>query len=387
MNVLITDGETRSALAITRSLGAAGHNVYVSASKPHSLAGLSRYCAGEFAQPDGSCAPGDLAESIQATARQCNADRVMGTIDRTLTALHLASGADLGAALAPPGSEHYLNASDKAWLFERCRQWSIAVPDGEHVAGGALPDRRRLERLGSEWVLRTSVSWRWNGERWIHGRVRVASGWDALVNEIRSNEAFEYDYLVQQRIRGDGCGLFLCAHEGTIQTLFSHLRVREKPPWGGVSTLCSSVRPPEDLVAIAARFVEELGWSGLAMLEFKRDAADGTPYLLEVNARPWGSMALSRAAGVDFARAWLTPGQADGAAGTYREGVRLRWWWGDVDHYYLLEKENGGRKIPAMLLGFTRACVSGPRAEAWDTFRSDDPLPFAGETLAWLAGK
>ena len=32
-----------------------------------------------------------------------------------------------------------------------------------------------------------------------------------------------------------------------------------------------------------------------------------------------------------------------------------------------------------------RACVAGPRVEAWDTLRRDDPLPFAAETVSWLA--
>lgn len=94
-------------------------------------------------------------------------------------------------------------------------------------------------------------------------------------------------------------------------------------------------------------------------------------------------MALSRAAGVDFPRVWLTPQRSDHVPGRYREGVRLRWWWGDVDHYYLLEKERGLTGAAALARALPRACLAGPWAEAWDTFRHDDPLPFAAETLAW----
>ena len=41
--VLVTDGEQRAALAIVRSLGRAGHDVYVCSSRHRSLAGASRY--------------------------------------------------------------------------------------------------------------------------------------------------------------------------------------------------------------------------------------------------------------------------------------------------------------------------------------------------------
>lgn len=385
MKLLVTDGETRAALAITRSLGDAGHTVYVSAPKRHSIAGLSRFCAGEFLQPGGAASPDEIADSIAMTARQCDADRVVGVIDRTLTSLHLANPGWGDTVLPHPCAEDYLCASDKTWLFARCREWSIDVPDGERVAGGELPDRESLERIGREWVLRPALSWRWAAGNWVQGRVRAVVGWDALIDAVKQDTAFAHPYLVQKRIRGEGCGLFLCARAGRIEALFSHQRLREKPPWGGVSTLCRSVRPPEDLVRVAQRFVAEQRWSGLAMLEFKRDANDGRPYLLEINARPWGSMALSRAAGVDFTRVWLTPDRFDHAPGRYREGVRLRWWWGDVDHFYLLEKERGATGTVAMLRALSRACMAGPWAETWDTFRRDDPLPFAAETLAWWA--
>jgi predicted ATP-grasp superfamily ATP-dependent carboligase len=381
--LLVTDGETRAALAITRSLGGAGHNVYVTASRKHSIAGLSRFCAGEYRQPPGSVSPDEIATRITATARLCDVDRIVGVTDRTLTALHLAdTGPDNGRLPHPCGAD-YLSASDKTWLFARCREWDIDVPDGQSVAGGALPDRESLERIGTEWVLRPGLSWRWDTDHWVQGSVCVVSGWDALVDAVKQDPAFAFPYLVQERIRGDGCGLFICARDGRIDALFAHQRLREKPPWGGVSTLCRSVRPPRDLVHVAERFVHEQRWSGLAMLEFKRDRNSGKPHVLEINARPWGSLALSHAAGVDFPCTWLTPDRVQPKPGRYRDGVRLRWWWGDVDHYYLLEKERGPGGALAILRALSRAVVAGPRAEAWDTFRRDDPLPFAAETLAW----
>ena len=122
------------------------------------------------------------------------------------------------------------------------------------------------------------------------------------------------------------------------------------------------------------------------MLEFKRAAHDGAAYLLEVNARPWGSLALAAAAGVDFPKDLLDIVRAKSLASDpgYRPGVRLRWWWGDVDHFYLRERAAGRRGWVAMLRGLARAAVAGPWPEAWDTARIDDPLPFAVETAGWV---
>jgi predicted ATP-grasp superfamily ATP-dependent carboligase len=49
--------------------------------------------------------------------------------------------------------------------------------------------------------------------------------------------------------------------------------------------------------------VRETGYTGLAMFEFKEDAA-GKPRLLEVNPRVWGTFPLTRAAGSVIPQLW-----------------------------------------------------------------------------------
>lgn len=50
--ILVTDGESRPALAITRSLGSKGHQMIVGAMGQSSLAQASRYCSESFTYPD-----------------------------------------------------------------------------------------------------------------------------------------------------------------------------------------------------------------------------------------------------------------------------------------------------------------------------------------------
>jgi predicted ATP-grasp superfamily ATP-dependent carboligase len=77
------------------------------------------------------------------------------------------------------------------------------------------------------------------------------------------------------------------------------------------------------------------------MVEF-RVANDGTPYLMEVNTRFWGSLQLAIDAGVDFPELLyrITNGETPPAQQPYKKGVRLRWLLGDLDSLYLVLKSS-----------------------------------------------
>jgi predicted ATP-grasp superfamily ATP-dependent carboligase len=123
---------------------------------------------------------------------------------------------------------------------------------------------------------------------------------------------------------------------GKPLAFFAHRRLREKPPEGGVSVLSESISVDSVLRSHARCLLDKANWHGVAMVEFKV-AADGTPYLMEINTRFWGSLQLAVDAGVDFP--WLLyqvacskqPGPVD----NYKIGVRLRWLLGDLDNLYL----------------------------------------------------
>ena len=53
------------------------------------------------------------------------------------------------------------------------------------------------------------------------------------------------------------------------------------------------------MIEASEKILGHVAWEGVAMVEFLV-ADDGTPYLMEVNTRFWGSLQLSIDAGVDF---------------------------------------------------------------------------------------
>src|SRR5262249_20713316 len=63
---------------------------------------------------------------------------------------------------------------------------------------------------------------------------------------------------------------------------------------------CVSRDVPEDLKGPIQRMILENGWRGLFMVEFLQDRL-GQYWFVEFNGRPWGSMALSRRQGLEYA--------------------------------------------------------------------------------------
>jgi predicted ATP-grasp superfamily ATP-dependent carboligase len=163
---------------------------------------------------------------------------------------------------------------------------------------------------------------------------------------------------------------------GTPIAFFSHRRLREKPPWGGVSVLSESTPLDPILLTHARALLDAVTWHGIAMVEFKV-ADDGTPYLMEINTRFWGSLQLATDAGVDFP--WLLYNLACGTpiapVSGYKTGCRLRWILGDLDSLYLTLQDN---RIPlqAKMVAVGRFLLPSPFRTRHETNRWADLGPF-----------
>jgi predicted ATP-grasp superfamily ATP-dependent carboligase len=105
--------------------------------------------------------------------------------------------------------------------------------------------------------------------------------------------------LVQPFIRGVGEGVFGLATDDRIEAWSAHRRLRMMNPHGSGSSACVSVPVVEDLKRPIEKFIRTTGWLGMFMIEFLRDRS-GTAWFVELNGRPWGSMALSRRQGLEY---------------------------------------------------------------------------------------
>jgi len=105
--------------------------------------------------------------------------------------------------------------------------------------------------------------------------------------------------LIQRLVAGTGEGVFGVAASDGIRAWSAHRRLRMMNPQGSGSSACASVPVSEDIQSKARRLIENTGWSGLFMIELLRDRA-GKIWFIELNGRPWGSMALARQQGLEY---------------------------------------------------------------------------------------
>jgi predicted ATP-grasp superfamily ATP-dependent carboligase len=388
--ILVTDGTQRSALAVVRSLGHAGHTVFVCAPRVPSLAGSSKHAFAEHAVANALDAPEQFVSDVSHLIERWRIDTLIPITESSLLAL-LPERETLDALIPWPDADVFRAISDKKALLERASALGIAVP--RQVTVSTRADLTSLDPalLAYPLVLKPSRSvGEHDGQRVALGVRHVANA-DALRAELATLPDAAFPLLLQQRIVGPGIGIFLLLWDGKPLATFAHRRLREKPPSGGVSVYSESVAADTELVEQSRALLEQMQWRGVAMVEFKRDASTGIPYLMEVNGRFWGSLQLAIDAGVDFPALLVSAatGEPEPAQQGYRVGTRSRWWWGDVDHLLARwRRDAASLALPAGAPSRLRATLDfltfwSPHTHN-DVFRLRDPRPFFRETMEWL---
>jgi predicted ATP-grasp superfamily ATP-dependent carboligase len=393
MRILVTDGNTRSALAAVRSLGRAGHTVFVAAAAQPSLAGVSRYTAGLDEYPDPNHEAAAFMPALADIVRRRDIDVLLPMTEiTTLLVTGEQQALPASCRLPFPAVEVVDRASDKSQVLALAQELGIPTPNS--VVLRAPVDAAAFDgSLGWPVVVKPARSRVRRGTGWFSTSVAYAADAAALRNHLDSLAPEAYPVLLQERIEGPGAGVFACFDRGRAVALFAHRRVREKPPSGGVSVLCESAPLDPTLAAQATKLLERLGWHGAAMVEFKRDNRDGTARLLEINGRFWGSLQLSIDAGIDFPvlAVELAAGRTPATPPPYRLGVRSRWLAGDFDALLMrLLRSRRSLNLPPAHPGRLRAVWDflhfGGRDLRFEIERRDDLRPARFEWRRKLAG-
>ena len=385
MRVLVTDGDNRASLAITRSLGRAGHEVLVGDKRHSSLAGSSRYCADRVLYPDPAYASEDFVAELADIVRSRKVDVLLPVADiTTFLVTRNRTRFDAFCRLPFADADVIERAADKVALVSMAQRLNIPVPRYVVVSS---PDAIPATDFGFPIVIKPWRSRISTPEGWVSAGVSYVKDRVALVRDLRSRPTHDFPVMLQERIEGPGVGIFACYKAGRPVALFSHRRLRERPPWGGVSVLCESTELCPQARDFAVRLLDSLGWQGVAMVEFKRDRRDSVPRLMEINGRFWGSLQLAIDAGVDFPKILVDDGADSEPAPEYRIGVRSRWLWGDFDSL-LLTLFGGARAPEGAREGRLRALGQflrfGGHNLHYENPRWDDLRPWAFETYRWF---
>ena len=276
MDAIVLDGEQRSALAVTRSLGRRGVKVTVGAVDTPSLASCSRYCTRSFRYPSPYHDPIGFIRSIRDFTENSPNSILFPITDVTLTEI-LLKKTELQESVVIPfmDYEKYMQVSDKIELIRLARELNVPTPISFLSTDFSNKETliKHISNAGYPVVVKPSFSKIRSGEGWIDAKVHYASDENRLREILLLNVFQSFPFLVQKRVEGPGVGIFLLMENGKLIAKFAHRRIREKPPSGGVSVLSESIDPPAEAMRAAVKILEKLHWNGVAMVEFKIDVA------------------------------------------------------------------------------------------------------------------
>jgi protein-tyrosine-phosphatase/predicted ATP-grasp superfamily ATP-dependent carboligase len=371
MRALVLDAGSPAGVETVQALGRAGLWVDATDTQPSSLAFRSRYPTHRLVQPT-PARPWEFLEWLAELDEAHGYTLIVPATEGPLFALRRLPARDpLRKKAVLPPDEALDTALDKRRTAELAGRLGIPVPEscliesleGLEPAAGfplVLKPVKSTVTLGDAVVILSAALVRDEDQRRAALRERLPHG-----------------PVQQQRyVAGHGVGVELLFDRGREVWHFAHERIHEVPLTGGGSSYRCSVRPPAHLLAAARELLSALEWHGVAMVEFRVEAA-GRFYLMEVNPRLWGSLALPIDAGVNFPLGlWrIAAGEPHPSQPAYREGYFTRHLAKDLE--WLRANWRADHRDPALLtrprasaiLEYARPLFG---RESWDHFDVGD---------------
>jgi protein-tyrosine-phosphatase/predicted ATP-grasp superfamily ATP-dependent carboligase len=389
--VLVLGYDTRSFLSVIRSLGRAGIEVHVAWFEPGAPALRSRYVAKAHEIPAYRPGASEWKDALAALMRREGFDLVIPCDDQR--GLPLAAHRDeleRWGRIWCPAPEALEVLGDKHKTSELARSLRLPVPREAIVS-----DPNRLDALRDDFapplILKPPSSYTLPTVE-ARRHVRRADTWEAA-DLLLEGMLADGPVALQEFCRGVGMGVELLLSEGAPLLAFQHVRLHE-PLHGGGSSYRRGVPVSPDLFDAALKLLQALRYTGVAMVEFKRDPVTGRWVLLEVNARFWGSLPLALASGADFPLALfqlLVEGRTEFKDGC-RFGLCARNLRADASWHltnFRADRSDptlNSRPWPGVVRETCESLLTG--RERSDTFTLDDPTPGfaeAGQVVRGLA--
>jgi predicted ATP-grasp superfamily ATP-dependent carboligase len=289
--LLVDQSRDRATLVAARNLARAGFAVGTGAWKM-SFAGTSRYahCHHEIheCEADEDRFVADIATAVEEGGYDlvfCSYDIGLLTLSRRR--------AEIAPALWPYAPYAVVQqAFDKLDLVRSARAAGLHAPHTEPA------DDRALENWQGPVIVKARTH---APKRFDTGLFSTAAQARELVQEIRAEGG---DPLLQERMTGKmGAVVIVVGHKGQIVTELHQRAFHTWPPDAGDTVRGQIVASDPELSRGVRALLKDLGWRGLAQIEFVRDE-DGVPHITDFNGRFYGSMALATGAGVNLPALW-----------------------------------------------------------------------------------
>ena len=360
MDVLVTDGIMKKALTVVRTIGQRTLRTGVVSSYRVSMAGVSRHV--DLQHRIDRSDPLEYVRALNDVIDRFGYGYLLpvgGWTTRALVVHRSELTSDVKVVL--PDAEAMRTAQRKWETYRLAKRLDVPTPATARVAS-PTDERRVMDEFEFPLVIKPPTE---SAPKYVE-YADSSTEFRTAVGAYR--DRYDDDPLVQEYLPGEGCGFFALYLDGTCVGSYSHTRIREYPPSGGISA-CAESEPTGRLEELGRILLDSLDWNGPVMVEFKRDA-DDTPKLIEINPKLWGSLDLGIASGLDFPSALLRYMAVDELPEFTFRPQRFHWpISGDLQHAY-----HRPRAAPAVL----RDLLSD---ETSSNLSVSDPLPHALEVV------
>ncbi|HJT76639.1 MAG TPA: hypothetical protein VJ739_05510, partial [Gemmataceae bacterium] len=323
MKALVLGSVSRTVLAVIRSLGRGGVQAHLAWNEPGCVSLRSRYLRAAHHLPPYHETDDAWKTALADLMRRERFDLVLpcSDVDTLACGGHRVDLGQWGRVYAP-------NDEAAAVLFDKIRTNELARSVGVHTPREVIvTDSGSLGQVLAEFTFPVVLKPRRTFDPTRPGpapAVRKAYS-EAELRGLLPAMLEGGPVAVQENFLGHGAGVELLLNAGEPLLAFQHVRVHE-PLQGGQSCYRKSVPLSPELLEAAVKLLRPLRYTGVAMVEFKVNPATGRWVFIEVNARFWGSLPLSVAAGADFPLAlfrFLVEGRTDFPQ-RYRQGIYCR---------------------------------------------------------------
>jgi predicted ATP-grasp superfamily ATP-dependent carboligase len=388
--IFVLDGHSCAALAFTRALGRAGHQVFVGADhNSFAAASFSRYCQKSLRYSPAPAQSEVFAEEIISICIREEIDLLIPMTDWTMVPIsRVRDRLPASCSVALPPEKAMVAAADKYQTIELARSLGIPVPRTDLVS--SVGELERLGELSFPVVVKDRYSIRWTKQGGVSGSVRYAYSQGELSGIVSERLAVVQDVLLQEFIHGAGMGLSGFVTATQLRIPFEWKRIREINPCGSASSARRSVALEDDMLQHSEQLLLGLGFRGLAMVEFKREAKTGRAVFMEVNGRPWGSMQLCLFSGIDFPKFlanFYLQNELPPERINFKNGITCRWLLGDLVH---LRNVMAGRPrgwpgdFPGFLSTALKVVVPWYPGLRYEDFASADLKPGVAALKNWF---
>jgi predicted ATP-grasp superfamily ATP-dependent carboligase len=320
---MVTDAQALGSLAVIRSLGSAGYRVVAVAPVASAIGLHSKYVSRRLV------APAYRDPSFLGWLRQTIRGEGVRAIVPSEGFLHAIRPAfsefESLLPLAADAQRVYASLSKFDLFHELNKAGETAHLPGLVFVGDGFStvQASELEALGYPLFVKFDAAYGKTGAE--DNLVLRVSDYQGFTSRLPGLLEQYKRGVVQGFCPGIGVGAFFLRWQGRELAHFMHRRIHEVPHTGGASSFRSAWFHKPILDHARSR-LEQLDWQGVAMLEYRWDPESDQFWLLELNARFWGSLHLALFAGVDFPRLLLDVFFDHPEAQTsYRTDVSSRW--------------------------------------------------------------